>query len=386
MKYNLLYIVLLFVACSNEQSYSPLRIGDVKPFTRIDSTITIIDMSQNLTEIDLGKNMDKINIQYISLDASMGYIGRCDDIVIKNDNIYLLDYRGSESVFIFDKTGKCVKQLYAKGKGPEKYYGLHHMCVTDDYIILNDRLAQNVLYFSLKGEFIKKITNNVQFIDFSELSDSTQMYYSWKQQNVGSGLEEYQLSAGIIDSITHCDFPLFPLQAAAMVSLPNYFFRDINNKKSLFTTILCDTVYHMNENLSYYPKYVITNNETDWKYKNGTKSGRDKSEYVFRGFMIESPQWIYAMIGASGLVRDMYYNVKTGDLYRIMYPNNHTMVFPQSHDGSNFISYSSPSELMDLYDRHKTGEIIINDPKLLEIVANTNETGNGLLTIYSLNL
>ena len=53
---------------------------------------------------------------------------------------------------------------------------------------------------------------------------------------------------------------------------------------------------------------------------------------------------------------------------------------------NEYVSYTSPDNIMDLYAKYKSGEIEIKDKELIDVISKINEDSNGIITFLTLNI
>lgn len=73
---------------------------------------------------------------------------------------YITDSKG-DGVFKFDKDGHFIRQISSRGQGAEEYINISDIDLYQDQISFCNG-ANNILYFDLEGNFLKrkKLTDN----------------------------------------------------------------------------------------------------------------------------------------------------------------------------------------------------------------------------------
>lgn len=108
---------------------------------------------------------EQLNInRFIQLETNDNcLIGEVTDILCTKDNIYILDFRSSKSLFEFDKNGKFIKKLCSVGNGPGEFV-LPRSFAIDEInmkLFLLDVGVGKVLEYNLKTfEFVREMPIN----------------------------------------------------------------------------------------------------------------------------------------------------------------------------------------------------------------------------------
>ena len=65
----------------------------------------------------------------------------------------------TQTIYIFDKSGKFIRKINKKGRGPGEYLSLNDVAVdvSNKRLIVHDDMAQKISIFTYEGEFIEKI-------------------------------------------------------------------------------------------------------------------------------------------------------------------------------------------------------------------------------------
>jgi hypothetical protein len=214
-------------------------------------------------------------VKYIPL-ISKKPIGEFRKILIHKERIYVLDAFIAEKIFIFNMKGEIIKVIDSKGGGPHEYRGLMDMTVSpeNDYLVIADRLAPFVMYFTLDGEFVKKtrgiINTTVEIVDGKFLN----------QLNPGQSIDDnvnYHLVVSIGDSVIRKGFPFYPLQKDAAFRPP---FRYNYKNELLFCPYFCDTVYRIINDSVYTAEYIIKHRKSIWE-KYNKREGFNDTELIF---------------------------------------------------------------------------------------------------------
>lgn len=100
--------------------------------------------------------IDKIDYVKLEMTEESSF-GEISKIRITKDHIYLLDLFVTYQLFVFDRSGRFVRKIGKKGKGPGEYLRLCDFDITDkEEIILYARQHKKMLFFKPDGTFIKE--------------------------------------------------------------------------------------------------------------------------------------------------------------------------------------------------------------------------------------
>lgn len=94
----------------------------------------------------------------ISLETTpASLIGKISRIVYNKEKIYILDVV-TNSVFIFNSTGKFLNKIHAIGSGPGKFIGLRDFSLDEENkrLILHSHRPYKLMYYSLEGTFLSE--------------------------------------------------------------------------------------------------------------------------------------------------------------------------------------------------------------------------------------
>lgn len=121
---SILLGVIVITSCNN--SKNP-RVADNKVVNSTDLPY-FIDIEKNLAETksiplsSIGKQLD-----YIPLETNPNcMIERIQHISFSEDFMFIADYN---KILQFDRKGKFLRQIGAKGRGPGEYLGITGLCI-----------------------------------------------------------------------------------------------------------------------------------------------------------------------------------------------------------------------------------------------------------------
>jgi hypothetical protein len=264
--FKVICVTILFISCRPKYDYSKIAEGIVvsNSFVRIDNPDVVTINNEKAEKLPYGKFADMIeDFRYIPL-ISKEPIGVFEKILIHKERIYVLDAYIAKKIFIFDMKGEIIKVIDNRGRGPKEYTGLMDMTISleDDYLVINDRLAPFILYFTLDGEFVKK-TRNI-FNSSLEIVNRKVL----NQLNTGQSFDNdvnYLLVVTDGDSIIRKGFPHYPIQHDAL-----FYYSFYHNYKNelLFCPFYCDTIYQIINDSAYTIRYIVKQKKSFWERSN----------------------------------------------------------------------------------------------------------------------
>ena len=122
--------------------------------------LTVLHPPLQTTEhlLHLSDIADSLSYIKLATDTS-NLIGVIDKIIPLKDRILIVDKDITQTIYIFDKSGKFIRKINKKGRGPGEYLSLNDVAVdvSNKRLIVHDDMAQKISIFTYKGEFIEKI-------------------------------------------------------------------------------------------------------------------------------------------------------------------------------------------------------------------------------------
>ena len=177
MRFSLFTILLtiIFCGCSSDQ----------------DSNINIVDNQTNINIPDfVDFKEDSIvpftleNISLISLETNESCLIK-SVFTIRFSKDYIFIQNHLYNVLMFDRNGKFLRQIGARGRGPGEFRTVFSFNITNDEVLINDGWKINI--YSFDGEFLRSIDTYGQtkiFADeFCYFDDNT--YYLWVSDPLG---------------------------------------------------------------------------------------------------------------------------------------------------------------------------------------------------------
>ena len=108
--------------------------------------------------LHLSDIVDSLSYIKLATDTS-NLIGVIDKIIPLQDRILIVDKDITQTIYIFDKSGRFIRKINKKGRGPGEYLSLNDVAVdvSNKRLIVLDDIAQKLSIFTYEGEFIEKI-------------------------------------------------------------------------------------------------------------------------------------------------------------------------------------------------------------------------------------
>ena len=362
-----------------------------------DNDYEIINSEEN-EKIDFHKCNEKIkSIKYIGL-ISDEPISDFYQIIVFDEKIYVLDIN-TEKIFIFGTNGKIVKVISDKGGGPKEYIGLGTMCIskTDSCLIVSDRLSMRLLYYSIEGNFLKKV-KGIASCFIESYGDKIINQLDFGQSFSYDSNLNFHIVSTINDSILNKAFPLYPIHKNTTV----YKTLSYNNKGDLlFSPLFSDTVYQILNDSVYAPKYVIKQKKSIWNKKHESLSVGEQlaliknEQYTCLGKpFLETDYFIAYKIQISGgdvpffASVDYYYDkTKKKSFYFSGAPDPITVpnfIPPvQAIYNNFFVGYISQDNIASIREWKKTHELYIENEEFRNLIE-SDVDWEGIIVMYEL--
>ena len=401
MKNILLFSLTPLIICgcnysrSNEQvAYE--HIGEISLMQRVDSEPAVLLDIENATVVDYDELIEEL--KYIPLGKEKGLIGIINNIIYHNERIYIQD-KGQDQVFIFDMTGKCIKKISTRGRGPKEYLGIGNIDinVSKNELIITDVLSGRSMFYDLDGNY--KYSYNIPFDSdgMRWLCDSTFLHLIATHQNSQSKeLGDYGMLVTQGDSLIAKGFKYLPSQVG-YVAVREYLRRGFD--KIYYRPLFSDSIYAISNDLSYSLSYYTKFKNSTWKknYKSSKfvqMMDRDQGQWLFPWFYETQDFFLgYTMVsGNSNEINHVIYDKKKKVTYvshmkkydNVTELNRFWGYVCQGIMNEYFISACDAivfEEMTGIKKRLKNGSLIITDPVLERIVKNIGNNDNPVLIL-----
>lgn len=377
--------------CSCGNGHTPeshLEFGVLPSITVHDSDYTEIRFSDSTKEIDIA-DPQQCTVTCLELSSQgRNFISDVTRLLIHNDRIYILDWR-SEQLFIYDRQGRCLKKIDARGRGPEEYLGLLTMAIDSNRLWVQDRMAPQMLIYTLDGEFEKKVARPVHISDWTRVQGKS-LYYYQPEQNGHTDLGSTTLCTGTLDSVLYAGFPVCPLQKTTFDL--SAFCPSFDSERVLFKPQWSDTVYRFTDGAVCTVEYVVEHPESIWQNRDRQMSlseireARYDGRYISFDKLIEGrDRVLIELTETEERSREYLYDKASGQLYKLKdgYP---ILPWIRAVEENCFVVALGTENLLYLKDRLRSGEITITDSRLRELISGTDENANPILLFLNFRL
>lgn len=177
LPYPILFLVLLYACMDSHQS--------------VDNTTVIEIDVNNSKDYDFSYFFDTCYIVPLqTTDAAL--IGDVSKVIVKDENIFILDSRKSKSVFIYDWKGQLKNRISNLGEGPGQYLSPSIMSIpeSDSLIYITDFLAQKRHSYTFDGAFKESIKLHPSTM-YTDLIQSNGLFYTAGGDNGGKAKAVY---------------------------------------------------------------------------------------------------------------------------------------------------------------------------------------------------
>ena len=366
MKFNLLFLIWLvfLLSCNSgkkeDQYFITAKLLASGSMQRIqDSAITVIN-HEKMKTIPFREMKHKYkDIRYIPF-YSKKPIGDIRKLIIFDKYVIVLDAHQTESIFIFDLSGNLLYIIADKGPGPREYYGLADISISksDSLIVVNDRLAPFMLYYTLDGKFVKK-TKTAPCFWFESFHDKIFNLVGFGQSYSHKMDENFNLTVSILDSVLYKSFPHYPLQIETVESQGLYFnYRD----DLLYYSNKCDTIYQILNDSTYTTRFVVDQKKSLWNKRDEQLRYNEQNSlvkelgYTYLSTPILETEHFFSYClnyGSNGSIINQifHYNKRTGELFA-----RGAREYPA--DGLYIANVVTPGNMMTVHGNYNVGVLI----------------------------
>lgn len=190
------------------------------------------------------RNPNDTTIQYICLETTPdALIGAYDKILMNDSILCVVDKSKTNTIYIYNHTGKFKSRIRTIGRGPGEYMFLEDANLKQDTILIFDRSLQKMLYYNLNGKFLKeKIFNSYHSIPFTILEDNHLAFY---MATPAHSLENSEIIVTDSEGRTLTQFIPRPdlKKEQGRFHIPHYF--ATNQKGNFFIPVFEDKIYQL---------------------------------------------------------------------------------------------------------------------------------------------
>lgn len=176
IRFIIVLVVLNIVSCSD--SAKTISEGDL-PIINLDTiqiTTSLLHSFDNISEISLEAN-------------SNSFINFVDQVRVNDNDIFVLD-KAQKSIFRFNRDGRYLSKINSVGQGPGEYMTILDFLLKDDKVYILE-FRGTILIYELDGTFIEKIDLPFQANYFEHISKSKFIFQDIRIDG------DFKFSAGI---------------------------------------------------------------------------------------------------------------------------------------------------------------------------------------------
>jgi hypothetical protein len=167
MKQTILFSILLFLmmqSCVNKES------SNDDPFKGVPIVIDIDSVKADSLRLS--------HIRFVPLETTDEcLIGYANKILIRNNKIYVADFRKAMALFVFDMNGKYLFKISRRGQGPGEYISFYDFDIqTNGDIYMFDQHTRKILIYNQAEEYLREINSDYYFSNFCLINNK--MYWS----------------------------------------------------------------------------------------------------------------------------------------------------------------------------------------------------------------
>ena len=262
VKIIVLFILCVFWSCSNDSKMN--YINNHEP------EVIEIDPDNCSKQIDLSSFL-KDSIEMIRLETTDDcLIGEVSRLKFYQDKIFISD-RLSQTIFVFNSSGKYISKINKKGKGLGEYIFLGDFVFRDDSIFVQDVYGRKYIVYDFYGNYRKEINYKTHHHD-AILFDNVFYFVSnhYKSDLGYYNLFRLDMNTNIIDKYIPFEKEIQQKNKAWGINEQV----SMCNNEALIIYPINDTIYEVKkENL--FPKYIVKftkrNIPDNLKDRNGTE-------------------------------------------------------------------------------------------------------------------
>jgi hypothetical protein len=255
-------IAILFISCGNERANSPDNVLSID--YRLNSRIRLSEFVNEMTIVPLETS-----------DSCL--IGEITKIRLFDNKVYLLDML-SNSVFVYDISGKFVNGLNEAGQGPGEYIRITDLAVNEKGIYVLDISSHKINHYGFDFNFIDEI--KIQTVGSSFMMNHTDF---WIYNEPTLQANDYQLTQINEKGIAVAGFfPRKTIPARSYYSASSNVFQK-NGGTLYFSPRYANEIYEMTNDNTWMPCFQLSfKDKTCSSELNISDEDIEGNEYIFR--------------------------------------------------------------------------------------------------------
>ena len=175
---NIFIATFIFICISCSENTKVVNISSISE----NKDIYVVDIDKIVKEDVINMSDYFKSVTTIILETTDDcLIGEIKTLRVLDDFIVITDSKVTESVFIFDKTGKFLQKIGSKGQGPGEYYSIESSSIDFDKkeIYLLDFYDNQIYKYNIEtGVFINSVKISAKGISISHLQYIDNKIYS----------------------------------------------------------------------------------------------------------------------------------------------------------------------------------------------------------------
>ena len=385
----LLLFSLFFVSCRSKNKVEQPMIKDFDLLQRANNDYTTIDL-EHAEELAYRELID--SIRYISLGDECGVMGNIANIITYKGRFYIQEEQ-FDRVFIYDDTGRCLKKIDNKGRGPGEYLRIESIDINTEKeeLMLVDGMSDKLFFYDLDGNF--KSIHSIRYFQTENtlcLRDSVFLHISAPSQNFGNeGLYGYALVLSKGNENFLKGYRYLPLQVGYKGG--GQIFKGY--ERSCYHPIYSDTIYQILSDTTYGPIFYFKIKNSSWeKYHNSDRfvdiDGSEEGVFTllyenqdfFLGYIADKKKkGNYMQPFLYDKMKDKTYLLRWCDYYEHLKELDYFEGYEARGIFEDyFIAHVSFSTLdqYNIFGRVKDGALKITNPELERVIQNLNTDSN----------
>lgn len=390
----LLLFSLFFVSCRSKNKVEQPMIKDFDLLQRANNDYTTIDL-EHAEELAYRELID--SIRYISLGDECGVMGNIANIITYKGRFYIQEEQ-FDRVFIYDDTGRCLKKIDNKGRGPGEYLRIESIDINTEKeeLMLVDGMSDKLFFYDLGGNF--KSIHSIRYFQTENtlcLRDSVFLHISAPSQNFGNeGLYGYALVLSKGNENFLKGYRYLPLQVGYKGG--GQIFKGY--ERSCYHPIYSDTIYQILSDTTYGPIFYFKIKNSSWeKYHNSDRfvdiDGSEEGVFTllyenqdfFLGYIADKKKkGNYMQPFLYDKMKDKTYLLRWCDYYEHLKELDYFEGYEARGIFEDyFIAHVSFSTLdqYNIFGRVKDGALKITNPELERVIQNLNTDSNPVLIL-----
>jgi len=369
-------------------------IKDFDLLQRANNDYTTIDL-EHAEELAYRELID--SIRYISLGDECGVMGNIANIITYKGRFYIQEEQ-FDRVFIYDDTGRCLKKIDNKGRGPGEYLRIESIDINTEKeeLMLVDGMSDKLFFYDLGGNF--KSIHSIRYFQTENtlcLRDSVFLHISAPSQNFGNeGLYGYALVLSKGNENFLKGYRYLPLQVGYKGG--GQIFKGY--ERSCYHPIYSDTIYQILSDTTYGPIFYFKIKNSSWeKYHNSDRfvdiDGSEEGVFTllyenqdfFLGYIADKKKkGNYMQPFLYDKMKDKTYLLRWCDYYEHLKELDYFEGYEARGIFEDyFIAHVSFSTLdqYNIFERVKDGALKITNPELERVIQNLNTDSNPVLIL-----